>query len=167
MEPRVYIESCIDTDSAELRKTNLDVEVAVLPEYLKLGDPVLFVGGTASSWSKDFLVDLRVRVYGEITTYKTNMDKTAVAPRLCFSECLPPVLQVTASTLLKEFISYLKLGPDLTIAKEDDDDDLPWYAPLYHDQGGLERLKKKPLLLDVLFHDAWNSTQPWFPLLIE
>lgn len=165
------LKTAIETHSAELRMANLGVEAAALPEYLQLGDPTLFVGGAASGWPEDFLKDLRVRIDGQITTYKKNKDKDkdkkAGAPRPYFIECLPPALRDTAFTLFEEFVSFSKLEPDQTTAEGDDDDDLPRYPPLYHDQGDPERLKKEPPRLGAPFRDAWNSTQPWFPLFIE
>ncbi|KJK75911.1 hypothetical protein H634G_09276 [Metarhizium anisopliae BRIP 53293] len=135
-------EAAVADSKTSIEKMALTLKEAVAPSFSQQRDPTLFVSGVQAGWPLDYLDSLLVRLHSQIEKRPGSPpDPTTYGIR-----CLPTQLQGMAATLVSEFLHYGSKDS----AEKDGTAGRDVFPPLYHDG-----------------RDAWNNSQPWFPLFLE
>ncbi|KXH28815.1 hypothetical protein CSIM01_03465 [Colletotrichum simmondsii] len=131
----------------------------VAKPFFQPSDPTLMVSCIPSSWPKDFLDNLKVRLNTQCP-FDGKM-KSLDAPWEKFfdnvlEKCCLPDLALDAKRLVEEFASLQKDRGSWDCPKDT-------FLPLYHDH----EVKSNGEADETRWRDRWNSEQPFFPLYLE
>ncbi|KAE9373295.1 hypothetical protein N431DRAFT_544358 [Stipitochalara longipes BDJ] len=134
--------------------------------FYSLRDPTMLVSGISSPWPTDFMDSLLVRLGSQMfapasvpTNAPNDWQNYGTFVDAVHSAAILPntALQDVAKRLMLEFFELHPPDPQETFTPSVQATDAGVVIPLYHDQGDGK--------LGV--RDAWQSTQPWFPLFLE
>ncbi|KAH8746699.1 hypothetical protein F5882DRAFT_312244 [Hyaloscypha sp. PMI_1271] len=147
-----------DTQKTRAKLVNT-LQAGVAKPFFQTSDPTLMVSCIPSSWPKDFLDHLKVRLNTQCP-FDGKMKSLDAPWEKFFNEelekCCPSDLALDAKRLVEEFASLQKDRGSLVCPKDT-------FLPLYHDH----EVKSNGEADEARWRDRWNSEQPFFPLYLE